>query len=58
MDARFELLADNVCKAEDDETVFLSVGVDSFDQLFLQKLPISLPMMQISTRKLKYDKWG
>ena len=30
-----ELLADDVLEAEDDKTGFLSVGVDSFCQLFL-----------------------
>ena len=58
MDVRVELLADDVWSAEDDKTGFLSIGVDIFDQLFLQIRPISLPMMQISTIKWKYDKWG
>ena len=35
MDIRFELLADDVREAEDNKTGFLSVGVDSFDHLFL-----------------------
>ena len=30
-----ELLVDDVWEAEDDKTGFLSVGVDSFDRLFL-----------------------
>ena len=31
MDVRVELLADDVWAAEGDRTVFLSVGVDSFE---------------------------
>ena len=45
MDVRVKLLADDGRPAEDDKRDFLSVGVDSFDQLFLQRRPISLPMM-------------
>ena len=36
IDVRAELLADDVREAEDDKTGFLSVGVDSFDRLFLK----------------------
>ena len=53
-----ELLADNVWEAEDDKTGFSSVGVNSFDQLFLKNWPISFPMVQTSTKNRKYDKWG
>ena len=56
MDVRAKLLADDVWAAEDDKTGFLSVGVDSFDQLYLRKKPISLPMMQIRTWNT-IDKW-
>ena len=45
IDARFKLLADDVWAAEDDKTGFLSVGVESFDQIYLKKLPISLTMI-------------
>ena len=38
------------------KTGFLSVEVNSFDQLFLKERPIYLPMVQISTIKRKYDK--
>ena len=33
-DVRVELLSDDIWAAEDDETGFLSVEVDSFDRLF------------------------
>ena len=55
---RVKLLADYVWEAEDDKTGFLIVAVDIFDRLFLQKRPISLPMMQLSTKQQKYDKRG
>ena len=58
MDVRVELLADDVWSDEDNKTGSLSVGVDSFDQLFLKKWPTSLPMVQISTINRKYDKRG
>ena len=58
MNVRFKLIADDVWAAEEDKTGFLSVGVDIFDQLYLKKWPIYLPMMQISTIKRKYEKWG
>ena len=58
MDVRVKLLADDVWSAEDNKTVFLSVEVDSFDPLYLKERPISFPMVQISTIKQKYDKWG
>ena len=35
IDVRVELLAYDVWEDEDDKTGFLSVGVDSYDQLFL-----------------------
>ena len=57
MDVAVRLIADDEWAAEDDKTVFLSVGVDIFDRLYLKERPISLPMVQISTIKLKYDKW-
>ena len=34
-----KLLADDLWEAEDDKTVFFSVGVDSFDQIFLENDP-------------------
>ena len=60
MDVCVKLLADDVWEAEDYITGFLSVGVDSFDRLYLKKRPISLPMVQISTIKRNIwneDKW-
>ena len=56
MNVPVKLLAYNVLAAEDDKTGSLSVGVDIFDQLFLKEQPISLPMVPMSTIKLKYDK--
>ena len=53
-----KLLADDVWAAEDDRPDFLSVGVDSFDRLFLKKRPISLPMFQSITKYWNDDKWG
>ena len=58
MDVHVKLLADDVWASEDDKTSFLSVGVDIFDQLYLIERTIFLPMVQISTIKRKYDKWG
>ena len=52
-----ELLADDLWEADDDKPGFLSVGVNSFDQLFLHKLPMSLPMVENSNKNRKYDKW-
>ena len=31
IDVRVELLADDVCEAEDEKTIFFSVGGDNFD---------------------------
>ena len=53
IDVRAELLGDYVWEAEDYKTGFLSVGVDIFNQLFMKKWPISLPMVPISTKKTK-----
>ena len=58
MNVCVELLADDVWAAKYDKTGFLSVGVDSFDKLYLKEWPISLPMVKISTKKRKYEKWG
>ena len=60
MDVRVKLLADDVWASEDDKTGFLSVGVDSFNRIYLGKRPISLPMVQISTKNENMrteDKW-
>ena len=58
MDVCVKLLADDVWAAEDNNTSFLSVGVDIFDQSYLKEQPISLPMVQISNIKQKSEKWG
>ena len=57
MDVCVELHADNLLAAEDYKTVFLNVGVDSFDRLYLKEQTISLPMVPMSTINRKYDKW-
>ena len=58
IDVRVKLNAYDVWEAEEDKTGFLSVGVDSFNRLYLKEWSIYLPMVQISTKKRKYDKWG
>ena len=58
MYVRVELLADDVWAGKDDKTASLSVEVGSFDWLYLKERPIFLPMVQISTKKRKYEKWG
>ena len=45
IDICYKLLVDDVWEAEYDNTGFFSVGVDSFDQLFLKKRPVSLPVV-------------
>ena len=58
MNVGVKLHADDIWAAEDDKKGFLSVGVDIFDQLYLQEQPIYLPMVPRSTIKRKYDKRG
>ena len=58
IDVHVELLADDVWGDENDQICFLSAGVDVFDRLYLKEQPISLPMVPMSTIKLKYQKWG
>ena len=58
IDVCVELLADDVSAAENDKTVFLSVGVDIFYQLYLKERPIYFPIVTMSTIKRKYEKWG
>ena len=58
MDVHIKFFADDVWADEDDIIGSLSVGVDIFDRLYLKELPISLPMVKISTIKRKYEKWG
>ena len=45
----YKLVVYDVWFSEDDNTGFLSVGVDIFDLLYLKKWPISLPMVPMST---------
>ena len=52
----FELVVYDVWFAEDDNTGFLSVGVDIFDQLYLKERPIYLPMVPMSIINTKYGK--
>ena len=52
---RVKLVVYNVWCAEDDNTGFLSVGVDFFYRLYLKEQPISLPMVPMSTIKQIYD---
>ena len=54
---RVELVVYDVWFAEDDNTGFLSVGVDIFDWLYLKEWPMSLHMVTMSTIKQIYDKW-
>ena len=56
IDVRVELLADDLSEADDDKPCFLSVRVDSFDQLLLHELPMSLPMLENPNKNRKYDK--
>ena len=55
MDVCVKLLTGDVWAAEDDTTGFLSVGVDIFDRLLLKNWPMFLTMVQIITKKRKYD---
>ena len=48
---RVEVIVYDVWCAEDDNTGFLSVGVNIFDRLYLKERPISLPMVPMSTIK-------
>ena len=52
-----ELLAYDVWAAEDDKTGFLSVGLDIFDRLYLKEQNISFPMVPMSIKTQKYEKW-
>ena len=51
-----ELIAYDVWEADDDKPGFLSVGVDSFDWLFMYKWFMSWPMAENSNKNRKYDK--
>ena len=42
--------------SEDDNTGFLSVGLDIFGRLYLKEQPISFPMVLMSTINTKYGK--
>ena len=53
---RVKLVVYDVWFAEDDNTGFLSVGMDIFDRLYLKERPISLPMVPMITIKQIYDR--
>ena len=44
---RVKLLADDVWEAEDDKIGFLSVGVDSFDRIFLKYDQLPCPWCKL-----------
>ena len=52
----FVIVIHDVWFAEDDNTGFLSVGLDDLGQLYLKERTISLPMVPISTINKKYGK--
>ena len=45
----FEIVIHDVWFAVDDNTGFLSVGLDDLGRLYLKERPMSLPMVPIST---------
>ena len=51
-----KLVVYDIWFAENDNTGFLSVGLDILGQLNLKEQPISLPMVSISTISTKYGK--
>ena len=51
-----ELVVYDVWFAENENTGFLSVGLDIFGRLYLKERPISLPMVPMSTINTKYGK--
>ena len=60
IDVRVELHADDLWEAEDDKTGFLSVGVVSFDQLFLKNDQFSCPWCKLVLKNediINEDKW-
>ena len=57
---RVKVLADHVWEAEDDQTCFLNVVVDSFDQLFLKNDLCPWPWCKIAINTedmINEDKW-
>ena len=52
-----ELFVYDVWCAEDDNTDFLSVGVDIFAKLYLKERPISMPVVPMSIINQIYDFW-
>ena len=50
IDVRVEWISDDVCEANGYKPGFLSVGVDSFDRLFLFERQMSLSMVAIITK--------
>ena len=50
IDVRVKFLTNYVWEAENDKIGFFSVGVDSFDQLCLKNISISLPVVKNGTK--------
>ena len=60
IDARIKLLADGVWEAEDDKTGLLSVGVDSFGQIFLKNDQFPCPWCNLVLKienMINENKW-
>ena len=60
MDVPFKLIADDVWAAEYYKTGFLSVGVDSFDRLFLKNDEFPCPWCKLVLKNenmINEDKW-
>ena len=52
----FEIVIHDVWFAEDDNTGFVSIGLNDLGRLYLKERPISSPMVPISTINTKYGK--
>ena len=60
IDVRVELPADDVWEAEDNKTVFLSIGFDIFNQLFLKNDQFPCPWCKLVPKienMINEDKW-
>ena len=60
MDVRVELSVDDVWAAEYDKTCFLSVGVNSFDRLYLKNDQFPCPwckLVLLNKNMINEDKW-
>ena len=57
---RVELLSDDIWEAEDNKTVFLSIGFDIFNQLFLKNDQFPCPWCKLLLKNeniINEDKW-